>query len=69
MSRSVVWGVYNLMDLAHKDMMKTRSRLNVVRYKKYLRADVWLDDMLIDCVSGRQLGAKVFMLVLESRRG
>ena len=54
---------------AKEDMMKTRSRLNVVRYKKYLRADVWLDDMLIDCVSGRQLGAKVFMLVLESRRG
>lgn len=48
--------------------MKTRSRLNVVRYKKYLRADVWLDDRLIDCVNGRQLGAKVFMLVFESNR-
>ena len=47
--------------------MKTRSRLQVIRYKRYLRADVWLDGMLIDCVIGRELGARVFMLVLESR--
>ena len=49
--------------------METRSRVQVIRYKRFHRADVWLDDMLIDCVIGRELGAKVFMLVLESIRG
>ena len=46
--------------------MKTKSRLRVIRHKNCLRADVWLNDKLIDCVIGRELGAKVFMLVFES---
>ena len=45
------------------------SRVNVVKYRKYARADVWLDDRLIDCVIGRELGAKVFLLVFEAGRG
>lgn len=44
-----------------------QTRLRVIRYK-YLRADVWLDGMLIDCVTGRELGARVFLLVLDSER-
>lgn len=46
-------------------MGKAITKVKVIRYKKYLRADVWLDERLLDCVNGRQLGAKVFMLVFD----